>query len=190
MENASKALLIVAGMLIGIMVFSIFAQIFRAGGQIGEQYIEKQTTEQLQLFNSQFEQFDKENNSINDMLTVSNLAIDINEKNEYQGPQTVEIEIKISGGTTLKVKKDQPLERNHIFKGSTAKYIYEFLEKNIGQLSISIPGSPSDDILTMVDEKMRYKYLFECTNIEYHPTTGKVHKMKFEMKKNGDYVEP
>lgn len=206
MENASKALYMAAGILISLMIIAIFVYLFNAGGNIGERYEERQSQEQLLLFNSKFENFAKSNNSISDMISVTNLAINTNEENEYNTQKTVEIEVEIASGVLLSVSSKYELERNNIFIGkleninssSRKLYVYDLMNKKIGELNstytlsigqacscaagalINILGT---DTFSLVDNNMKYKYQFKNTDIQYHNSTGRVKYMKFEISK-------
>lgn len=57
MENASKALIMAAGILIGVIVLSIFAYEFITISNTGEQYGEQIRKRQITEFNSQFEAY-------------------------------------------------------------------------------------------------------------------------------------
>ena len=57
MENASKALIMAAGILIGVIVLSIFAYEFITISNTGEQYGQEIRQRQIDEFNSQFEAY-------------------------------------------------------------------------------------------------------------------------------------
>ncbi len=57
MENASKALIMAAGILIGVIVLSIFAYEFITISNTGEQYGQEIRKRQISEFNSQFEAY-------------------------------------------------------------------------------------------------------------------------------------
>lgn len=57
MENASKALIMAAGILIGVIVLSIFAYEFITISNTGEQYGQQIRKRQITQFNSQFEAY-------------------------------------------------------------------------------------------------------------------------------------
>ena len=59
MENASKALLIAATILLSILIIGLFVYIFKAGSSVGENYDKKQISQQLELYNSRFELYDR-----------------------------------------------------------------------------------------------------------------------------------
>lgn len=106
MENATKALLIVAGVMIGIMILSLLVLGYN---QISSYYASKDADEaitQLAKFNETFENYNKSNIRGTDLLTLMNKIIDYNERysysNEKQYPRIkVNIEINTSGFTEI-----------------------------------------------------------------------------------------
>ncbi len=83
MENASKALLLAASVLIGILVLSVAVYIFLSFGASAKQIHSEIDTNRLNEFNTQFTAYElKEENTIYDIITVVNLAKD---NNEYYG---------------------------------------------------------------------------------------------------------
>jgi len=83
MENASKALLMAAGMLIAVLLVSIFALMFSTMSEYTKAYDERKETEELQAFNVQFEKYVQNGATAQDIVTVINLVKSYNEKNEY-----------------------------------------------------------------------------------------------------------
>lgn len=210
MENVSKALYMAAGVLVGILILSMFVYLFRAGASFGEKYVEKQSQGQLQLFNSKFEHYNKdcsnpENiNTIVDMITVTNLAINTNEENDFNTQHTVEIKINISSSTQLRVSASDSLERNYLFVKDTDDkiYVYDLLSKGkdlagislipiynkdldstVGTLSLPSIVSNGEN-LSIVNEDMKYKFWFKCTSLKYHEISGRVKSMEFEIMKS------
>ena len=196
MENASKAIYMAAGLLIGVMIIGVFTYLFANGSQMGEKYALKQQEEQTRLFNSKFEQYQKKNNNFLDMISVTNLALDNNKKNDYLSSKSVEINIDLGAGKTLFVKKDSKLERNQLFKnGFEIINTHDLLNKNRkdllkdNNLNFSLALRKETDYFTMVDKNMNYKYLFECTHIKYNDSTARIEKMDFRMVENSEFSE-
>ena len=89
MENASKALLIAAGMLLIILVLSFAILLFkRMGSQSSEFYKDMSDTE-IYEFNQQFFNYERNDLKIQDVVSVINLAKDANDKERV--PVTLEI---------------------------------------------------------------------------------------------------
>lgn len=84
MENASKALIMAAGVLIGIMILSLVVYLFVSFGSSTAQIGEKIKQDQLNKFNSQFTSYEgKEGLTIYDVITVANLATENNKYYNY-----------------------------------------------------------------------------------------------------------
>lgn len=94
MENASKALLMAAGVLIGLLVLSLMVYLFASFATTSAQMHQENKQQQIDQFNSQFVTYEgKESVNIYDIVTVANLATENNQYYEYkvsdrQQPQT------------------------------------------------------------------------------------------------------
>lgn len=83
MENASKALIMAAGVLIGILVLSLGVYLFASFGNTSIQIHEENEANELNKFNSQFTVYQGRTDlTIYDILTVANYA---SENNKYYG---------------------------------------------------------------------------------------------------------
>ena len=83
MENASKALLMAAGVLVGIMILTIAVYLFSSFGGTSSQIQDNIRKNQIAQFNSQFTKYQgKDNVTIYDVITMANLAT---ENNQYYG---------------------------------------------------------------------------------------------------------
>ena len=81
MENASKALIMAAGVLIGILVLSLGVYLFTSFGNTSAQIQAENEANELNKFNSQFTVYqDRTDLTIYDILTVANYA---SENNKY-----------------------------------------------------------------------------------------------------------
>lgn len=102
MENATKALLIAAGVMVAIMILSL---LMIGYNQISSYYANKdkiEATEQLAKFNEDFENFNKKNIRGTDLITFMNKVIDYNERYAYSNEKKykrikVNIEIDTKG---------------------------------------------------------------------------------------------
>ena len=85
MENASKALIMAGGILVGILVMSLFIYLIVSFGATSDKLHEQNAQTQINQFNTQFTIYtDKENITIYDIISVANLARENNEQtNEY-----------------------------------------------------------------------------------------------------------
>lgn len=197
MENASKALIMVASVLIGIMLLSVMIYVFRAGAKVNEAYDNNQISNQLELYNSKFEYYDKDNNTIVDMITLANLAYDVNSECDYDVSSAVRIKIVIGNEEFIISNTDKLSSRNKIFHDGSEISIYDLNVKTLHELGVTptsikeksdLPTNISNlsddpkntDLLSttkLVKGKTVYKYLFEVENPEdfsYNQTTARV----------------
>lgn len=80
MENASKALIMAAGVLLGIIIISMGVYLFSKAAAIPEEYNSKLEKDRLAAFNEKFEVYNREDVSAQDIVTVVNLAVQNNRK--------------------------------------------------------------------------------------------------------------
>ncbi len=111
MENASKALIMAASVLIGVVILSLTAYLFMYfGGSVNEmnQQIEEG---QLQQFNNQFTSYeDKKNLTIYDVITVANLAKENNAYYELKEASENNFYIKVKlNSVELEKKKEEEI---------------------------------------------------------------------------------
>ena len=82
MENASKALIMAASVLLGIMILSLAVYLFATFGATSAQIHEQNEASKLNEFNTQFTSYEGKRNTIYDVITVANLATTNNEQYE------------------------------------------------------------------------------------------------------------
>ncbi len=91
MENASKALLMAAGVLVGVIVFAIFVYEFTAISGVSSDINDEMHRKDILEFNAKFEGFANRRNgylgienaiSVQDVATLCNLTRDWNKNNE------------------------------------------------------------------------------------------------------------
>ena len=108
MENASKALLIVAGVLIGIMILSIAVYLAVTFGQTASEVNEEIRDNQVAQFNSQFTKYDGKQVTIHDIITMANIARTNNDEYELDNNSNAgnpnSFYITITKGTTTKME--------------------------------------------------------------------------------------
>lgn len=178
MENATKALLMAGSILISIMVISFMVLLLRKGGQISSEYDSQISDQELAQFNSQFELYAKKDNTFFDIMTVSNLAWNVNKKNGYDPQNGVEIILYLNNSTnsnsSYQIRNDKALEKNYFFKGDTIDKIYFYEAKKDDKILVNAYHDENG--------QAKYDFLFDCTKIDYNNITGKVKSMKFQIK--------
>ena len=89
MENASKALIIAAEILIGVIILTLFAIVFTSYSRTSEQVGEQMTAREIKAFNMQFLKYVEYDSNgqmymaAPNIVTIANLADEINSKNGY-----------------------------------------------------------------------------------------------------------
>ncbi len=96
MENASKALIIAATVLIAVLILSIGAYLFTYYSQIAYENEQNKINQSLVQYNTKFEKYEDKQLTIQDVLTITNLAKDYNERKSVDG-----INVNINGNSTL-----------------------------------------------------------------------------------------
>ena len=192
MENASKALIMAASIILGVLLFSVFVYVFRAGASLDETYDAAQNVRQLNLFNSYFEVYDKDDNTIFDMITVANRAYSVNRDANYDVTMAIKIIIEIGGKSyiipneepTKATEKENEFGRNRIFNAENDKpkgdsfSIYNLVELSLGDLGISISGSESTDKLSTT--KLGTIRYLDASDNEKERENATVYKYIFE----------
>ena len=74
MENASKALLIAAGVAIGVLLLSLIVILSVTFGDLGREYAERMDFKYIQTFNSQFTKYENINLKAQDVMTLAKLV--------------------------------------------------------------------------------------------------------------------
>lgn len=173
MENATKALLMAGGLLIAILVASFMVFVLRRAGQMTAEYDVQRSENELASFNGQFEVYAKNDNTFFDMITVANLAYDVNKKNGNDTNNSVTIKLFLSNNTNADADytiKPVTMKKNHFLdSGGHEKYMYDLLEEQ---------GFAEIDDTT---DTLVYKKTFNCEKVLYNDITGKVREMHFRL---------
>lgn len=169
MENASKAFIMAAGVLIAVMIASFMILVLRKAGSMSAEYETQRGDLELANFNSQFEYFARDDNTYFDIMTVSNMAYDVNRNNGYDANNKIEIKI-YKGSKVYSILSNKDLLRNYFFdKDNKQIYMYE------------------DELLEYTKLKQNtdeYEYNFRCEKTDYNNVTGKIREMQFKIENN------
>lgn len=144
MENASKALLMAGGVLIGLLIITLAVYLFTSFGTTSAEVNKKNQEQQLVQFNTQYTTYlGRTDLTIYDVVTVANSAHENNlNYAEVSNHETLyDIIVKI--------------ENNRIDNKSQ---------------------SEMDELIRANQTNIKY----ECTNVEYYDTTGRVSQVTFK----------
>ena len=154
MENASKALLMAAGILMGILVLSLAVFLFANFGSTSSQIRSDITSNQLTQFNTQFTIYAGRNDiTIYDIISVANLAKENNKNSDSK------IHVKVIGISSSGYKVNE-------FQDSD--------EADIKKAMNEFSNTTSDENGNTVIESK-----FKCEKINYNEN-GKVSTIIFE----------
>ena len=120
MENASKALLIAGGILISIIVISLFVSMYGKMSSLQRTQKEQQKMEQISAFNAEYEAFDKDVMYGADVVTLANKVKNNNEKNAEDNITLLLNNIKINNGNEL-LNMDKDF-KTKMFKCTSIEY--------------------------------------------------------------------
>ena len=121
MENASKALIMAAGVLIGILIISIGIYLFTDFGRTAAQINEQNAATQLTQFNSRFAVYESEEPkwTIYDIITVAGFARENN--NYYENVSEYVVNVFL-GNEDLTRLTSEDLIKNNIDYNTTKQY--------------------------------------------------------------------
>lgn len=156
MENASNALIIAGGVLIGVLLLSIIVVAFQGAADLAKSYDTSIASTSLQAFNNTFEKFQDSDVNIHDIITLAHFAKDYNTKNLLEKTDSIYITVKCES-TELQDKTDSEL--------------LNFLEENT--FSKLANGQENSE-----GNLQKYK----CKDIQYNKNTGVVTEITFEKK--------
>lgn len=169
MQNVSQALIIAGSVILGVILMATLVYVLRMGGSVNKAYDENQLNYQTEAFNYQYEVYQRDDNTIMDMVTLLNLAYSTNSENNYDLNNSITIILKI-GNKTYRVPKDlsttaeafynnnvKALARNQVYNvtDNTVMSVYDLINKPINQsgtenLGISGTGFTGSDKLSKI----------------------------------------
>ncbi len=203
MENASKALLMAASVLIGILILSLAVYLFVSFGQASAQLHEQQDQQRLEQFNSQFSSYvGKKGITIHDIITITNLAIENNRHYEFE-PRNITavtgqdnyISVIIKGKTGRSEQLEKYVSNG---TGDLTSRLYYLIVYDLNRIDGNTPpkagekeandtynwiggtGTTINKNQNDYEEDSDYA-VYDC-NVEYSSVTGRVYKVIFTAK--------
>lgn len=151
MENASKALLMAASVLIAMMVIGIATYVFNMFGTFAKNQEEELYNKQIGEFNAQFTKYETmEEINIHDIITLANYAKDYNNANEVTSSSD-NIYITVELQTKGNIENKTTSEKNKLI----------------------------EDDLNFLATNPSKKIVYKVTNIQYNEVTERVNKINF-----------
>ena len=217
MENASKAMIIVASFVIAVMVLSIMVYLFVNAGRVPAQFEYTKQAEDVAAYNAKFEKYaiisdtqapsgflegdelNNVSNSFADVITLCNLAYNINCKSDNDSHASVIVDFEIDGDSYCVYPMEDDRERSVLEKDSVfacnSTQIGSMTKNNIVNLydimeEKNLNEAKYDDL-----NRLRYKYYFDCElDYGYNETKGtfqnggRITRIIFTLVENKAYI--
>ena len=152
MENASKALLMAGGVLLGILILSLAVYLFSNFGGASSRIHDNIEENQTAQFNSQFTKYvGNENVTIHDVITMANLATENNKY--YEMPKRGSIASGSDNYITV------------LLDGIQIEYGYGNSQSEITQRYNNLLSAQVDDITATSSELKKYNVQVETSDI-------------------------
>ena len=132
MENASKALIMAAGVLIGILIISLAVYLFADLGGTSAKINKQVEQQKIVQFNSQFTSYIEKELTIYDVVTILGYAQENNKY--YEGSNDEQIQVILKNKTITEYSEEQKKQliesdQNNLANNELKKY--KLQEKNI-----------------------------------------------------------
>jgi len=214
MENASKALIMAGSTIIAVLVLGVFVFLFTIGSTFGENYENKKQSEAVAKFNSRFEAYQRDYdfssdesynyNTISDVITVANLAYNINKQNDWDEKNSVTIEVDIEGVVLTILPDGNKMKQNKFLRESTGTTVdfYDLMNKPISAVLTGLPMAyyvdpdyieakltDVNDNVGIKTQKRQYRYYFivDENGIGHNLVTKLVNRVTFKLVENPAY---
>lgn len=192
MENATKAIYIVASTLLALILLALMVYVFSKASRVGLEYDVSQSEQTVEAFNTKFQIFETTENVASDVVSAVNLAYSINKMNYFDIVNYVDVFIylkdSMAGNADYSlINSSQYAQKNIMFKGGTASNNFittnDFLKLKMSDSPLKTLNDVKFDDTT---GKMIYRYYF--TGIaEYNMNNGKINKFTFTMQENTSF---
>lgn len=190
MENASKALLMAASILIGLIVLSLGIYLVNTFKSFSQDYNDSLEIQRMEQFNARFTAFSTRNNiSIHEIMTLTNYADEFNSTNNIEptNNQYIKVNIKFNEkGKIFNLTNESTYPNNGEYYKNPNKlisalldgtYVYELYGSDVekeGQYQYDYDGNT---------QKKIYYNCYKCIGYEVNSQTGRVESITFEFQK-------
>ena len=158
MENATKALLIAGGVLIGVMIIAVLIYMISNLSTISTSQEQAREAEQLQEFNKTYESYQKKKLRGTEFVSLINTSIHSNNQNSGDAEKQIAVYV-----TTISGDKADGL--------SASTYCFTGADESLF-LSIFNDGEKRNAFM--------YERYFECTQLRYNSENGRVNEIYFQ----------
>lgn len=166
MENASKALIMAASILLGVMLISIAVYVFNSFGRYAASYTEQQEMQQIAIFNANFTIYEGRSDlTPHDIVTIANLAKQNNKIYELEkasdGPYYITVNVD-------KIKNNMEQEDDD--------YYYNFMNK------YSQPLTTGGEYIKDAEGNLKFD-TFTCESVIINDGTKRVQSITLKLNK-------
>lgn len=203
MENASKALLMTASILVGIIILSLGVYLVNSFRNFSQTYRDNIETQKIKQFNAQFTAISGRNNiSIHEIITLRNFAKEFNDINSLDSTDSQYIHIIIDFGKRkefdLSDKTSYPKTGNIKYENQDefinelldGTYIYKLYGngRELEPFENSESGENRGQFQYEYNKEDKSKIYYNCyessiNNYSINPTSGRVEKIEFKYNK-------
>lgn len=180
MENASKALLMTASILVGVILLSLGIYLVNSFRNFSQTYSESIETHKMEQFNSQFTAFStRKNISMHEILTLTNFANEFNFINnlEPDDNQFIKVYVKFSNTNEICLTNPKKFPTKE-YRENPDKFFIDLLDGTYIN-----PNSPDEGkYMHDEDNKAKYYNCYECKKYSVNPVTGRIESITFEFK--------
>lgn len=141
MENASRALIMAAGVLVGIMILTIAVYLFATFGAASAEVHSQKNADRINEFNTQFTTYEGKSNTIYDVITAANIATENNIN--YELPKVSSIITAEAKNTYVQVNLKNTNHNPSVCIEGASNYSYDY-ENLIKEELNTIAGSNTD----------------------------------------------
>ncbi len=164
MENASKALLIAGGILISIIVISVFILGMRGIADFQDSRQNAEVEQQTIEFNNLYESFNRSNIRGNDIISLMNRIVDYNKRQKENGYTEMQVSFHIPDDIRQKLAFDGT---NRLI--TTDNYTQENIDDIVGaptSITGDISGGKIRDLENYYGQKYCNQLASEISNIQ------------------------
>lgn len=171
MENASKAIIMAGSILIAVVIIGMVIYMFSSSGKLFGEEINIEKTEQLVLFNNEYESYNRKLLRGTDVISIINKAISNNTKYGIKGSN--------EPNYFMQVEFEMKEALVYTQTGTSDNVNFE-----VGQrYNITSFNNIKNNVEAFTDFKRR---IFDCEELKYNRKTGRVNYIFFIERKMND----
>ena len=163
MENASKGLLMAGGVLLAVIIISLFVRTYSSIGQFQRQQLSQEEAQQIEAFNKDYTKYAGQYVYGTEVITIINRVANYQTKNPGAAFE-VDVQFLSSYTYTLSNGKKRTTKGVLQLKGTGDKYSF---------IDDSTPAS-KENIKDLTNRA------FLCTGVQNDAATGRVNKITFK----------